>query len=571
MAKKRKIDRKKVIRMAIQFLVAVLLIPFFFFSFYFGKIYPGVAIAGLDVSGKTPEEAIKLLSENITVPQEIVLSTNKIPTSSFSLSYDYNKTADAAYRIGRSGNPIFDTYEIITTLTSKTNVGIRTGINEESLYKSLTTIAGEVGTDAVFPSATIVKGKVVVDPGKKGQEVDLNQLRILIGQNLTFNKNSEIVIPMTTIDPTLNSFEEATFTKRAETLSTKSIRLTFEDREIVIKGNELLSLLSKSPDEIIEKVAIQINRPISEPKLVFQDGRVKEFNPARNGVSVKKDGLSELILKSLDTLEKSEDKITTVQIPVLETTPKVKTEDVNNLGIKELIGRGRSTFRGSIPSRVFNVNLAATRISGTLIAPGETFSFVNAVGDISKLSGYQQAYIIQGGKTILGDGGGVCQVSTTLFRAALNAGLPIVERHAHAYRVYYYEQDAGPGLDATVYSPTVDFKFKNDTPGNILIQAYPDTKNYTLVFELYGTKDGRVSTIGKPVITFTTAPPPDIYQDDPTLPTGTVKQTEHRALGTKTYFTYVVTRNGEEINKQTFYSNFRPWANVFLRGTGPVN
>ncbi|MEK7497977.1 MAG: VanW family protein, partial [Patescibacteria group bacterium] len=440
MAKKRKIDRKKVIRMAIQFLVAVLLIPFFFFSFYFGKIYPGVAIAGLDVSGKTPEEAIKLLSENITVPQEIVLSTNKIPTSSFSLSYDYNKTADAAYRIGRSGNPIFDTYEIITTLTSKTNVGIRTGINEESLYKSLTTIAGEVGTDAVFPSATIVKGKVVVDPGKKGQEVDLNQLRILIGQNLTFNKNSEIVIPMTTIDPTLNSFEEATFTKRAETLSTKSIRLTFEDREIVIKGNELLSLLSKSPDEIIEKVAIQINRPISEPKLVFQDGRVKEFNPARNGVSVKKDGLSELILKSLDTLEKSEDKITTVQIPVLETTPKVKTEDVNNLGIKELIGRGRSTFRGSIPSRVFNVNLAATRISGTLIAPGETFSFVNAVGDISKLSGYQQAYIIQGGKTILGDGGGVCQVSTTLFRAALNAGLPIVERHAHAYRVYYYEQ-----------------------------------------------------------------------------------------------------------------------------------
>lgn len=568
MAKKRKVNHKKVLHAIIQIAIAVLLVPFSFFSIYFGKIYPGVAIAGNDVSGKTPEEAIKLVSDNVTVPKEIILSTNKIPTASFSLSYDYNKTANAAYRIGRTGNPIFDIYQIVTALSSKTNVGIRVNLDENSLFKSLSTIAGELEVVAISPSATIISGKVVVDPGKKGQEVDLTQLRIMIGQNLTFNKNTEIVVPIKIIDHTLNSFEEATFTKRAETLSNKSIKLTFEDKEITVKGNELLTLLSVRPDNIVEKVAIQINRPVSEPKLVFEDGRIKEFNPARNGVSVKKEELGELIKNAQNTLEKNEDKEVVIQIPVSETTPKVKTEDVNNLGIKELIGRGKSVFRGSISSRVYNINLAATRISGTLVAPGQTFSFNQAVGDISKLTGFKEAYIISGGKTILGDGGGVCQVSTTLFRAVLNAGLPIVERHAHAYRVYYYEQDAGPGFDATVYSPTVDFKFKNDTPGNILIQAYPDTKNYTLVFELYGTKDGRTSVLGKPVITSTTAPPPDVYQDDPTLPLGTIKQTEHKAWGTKTYFTYEVTRNGEQINKQTFYSTFRPWANVFLRGTG---
>lgn len=571
MAKKRKFDRKKALRISLQILVAILIIPFFFFSFYFGKIYPGVKIAGIEVSGKTPEEALKIVSEKTTPPQEVVLSTNKIPTSSFSLSYDFNKTATAAYLVGRSGNIFYDIYETIKTASSGVNIGIRTNIDEEALYKSLSAIAGEVSTDAVYPSATIVNGKVVVDPGKKGQEVDLNRLRILIGQNLAFNQNSEIAVPVVTVDHTLNAFELAAFQSRADILMNKSIKFTFEDKEIVVKGNELLSLLGKTSEDLVQKIAIQINRPVSEPKLIFEEGRVKEFNPARNGVSVKQNELKELIAKSLESLEKSEDKEVVVQIPVSETTPKVKTEDVNNLGIKELIGRGKSTFRGSIPSRVYNVNLAATRISGTLIAPGETFSFLQTIGDISKLTGFKEAYIISGGKTILGDGGGVCQVSTTLFRAALNAGLPIVERHAHAYRVYYYEQDAGPGFDATVFSPTVDFKFKNDTPGNILIQAYPDTKNYSLVFELYGTKDGRVATLGKPVITSTTAPPPDVYQDDPTLPAGTIKQTEHRALGTKTYFTYEVTRNGEQLIKQTFNSSFRPWANVFLRGIGPVN
>ena len=215
--------------------------------------------------------------------------------------------------------------------------------------------------------------------------------------------------------------------------------------------------------------------------------------------------------------------------------------------------------------------MAASRINGTLVKPGETFSFNNALGDVSQFTGYRQAYIISGGKTILGDGGGVCQVSTTLFRALLNGGLPINERTAHAYRVGYYEQNSPPGLDATVYGPTPDLKFTNDTPGHILITAKADSKNLSLVFELYGTSDGRKSTISNPVVSNITPALPTVYQDDPTLPMGKTKQIDYAAAGARVTFNYSVERNGENIYKKTFVSNYRPWAAVYLKGTGPEN
>ena len=127
-----------------------------------------------------------------------------------------------------------------------------------------------------------------------------------------------------------------------------------------------------------------------------------------------------------------------------------------------------------------------------MVEPGGTFSFVEAIGPINRANGFTAAKIISGGRTILGDGGGVCQVSTTIFRAALNSGLPIVERNAHSYRVSYYEQDAPPGLDATIYSPSVDLKFQNDTDSYILVASEYNQENATLKYTIYGQSDGRV-------------------------------------------------------------------------------
>lgn len=299
----------------------------------------------------------------------------------------------------------------------------------------------------------------------------------------------------------------------------------------------------------------------------FENGRVTTFQLSENGETVDWEKLNSKILLQGENILRFSPKIVRIEIPIKILKPQISTEDVNNFGIKELIGMGESTFYHSIQSRIYNIQLAASRINGTLVAPGQVFSFDKTLGDVSSFTGYQQAYIIQNGKTILGDGGGVCQVSTTFFRAVLNAGLPILERHAHSYRVGYYEQDSPPGLDATVYVPSVDLKFRNDTGHYILIQSDINLDNMSLTFNLYGTGDGRSVSLSQPVIANEAPAPPPLFQDDPTLSKGEVKQVDFAAAGADVYFTREVNKNGKTIIYDKFVSNYQPWQAVYLRGT----
>jgi len=318
----------------------------------------------------------------------------------------------------------------------------------------------------------------------------------------------------------------------------------------------------------LEPIKKKIDKDPVDAQFKFENGRVTTFRPSENGQTVGMDKINQILeAKTLTIITSNKAQEIIIPIPIIIIEPDITTEKANNLGIKELIGKGESTFYNSIPGRVFNINLAASRINGILIAPGEVFSFNKALGDISAFTGYKQAYIIQNGRTVLGDGGGVCQVSTTFFRAILDAGLPVVERNAHAYRVGYYEQDSPPGLDATIFVPSVDLKFKNDTGNYILVQREIDLNNYSLKFYFYGTNDGRVTNISKPVILNQSAPPAPLYQDDPSLPVGQVKQTDFEAWGANVYFTRTVTKNGKTIISDKFTSNYRPWQAVFLRGT----
>lgn len=300
-----------------------------------------------------------------------------------------------------------------------------------------------------------------------------------------------------------------------------------------------------------------------------KNNRVTAFKQSKDGRAVDFTTLKkQLEEKTLAVVTSSDPQKITISVPITEIKPKITTADANNMGITELVATGTSLFHGSIPSRIYNISLAASRLNGILIPPGQVFSFDQSVGDISSLSGYKQAYVIENGHTVLGDGGGVCQVSTTLFRAALYAGLPIVERHQHAYRVEYYEEDSGPGIDAAIYSPTVDMKFKNDTGHYLLVQSTVDFDAQRLTFNLYGTKDGRIVQVNDPVIVSQSPAPPPLYQDDPSLPTGTVKQIDFAAGGMSVYFTRQVTKGGKIIQNDKFTSNFQPWQAVFLRGTG---
>lgn len=322
-------------------------------------------------------------------------------------------------------------------------------------------------------------------------------------------------------------------------------------------------------NDLLETLSQAIHIPDVEPLFAFTDGRVSAFKAAKPGRALN---IEESIKRFEDSLSQIPTNSTTrIVIPLAVNIiyPETTTEKVNNFGIRERIGHGYSEFHGSIPGRIHNVALAASRLHGVLIPPGTTLSFNGLLGDVSGSTGYQQAYIIKSGRTVLGDGGGVCQVSTTLFRAALDAGLPIDERQGHAYRVHYYEEGGyKAGLDATVFAPSVDLKISNDTLAHILIQTKTDKKNLTLTIDLYGASDGRISHISNHVVWGSTPPPEPLYQDDPTLPAGTVKQVDFAAWGAKASFDYRVERTGETLIDTKFFTNYRPWQAVFLKGTG---
>lgn len=321
-------------------------------------------------------------------------------------------------------------------------------------------------------------------------------------------------------------------------------------------------------DETLETLASRINIPVRDALFTFSNGRVTAFRPSRDGRHVNIPAIKEKFRESLTAIPNNPDTNTTIPVSITIDKPTFTTDAVNSFGIRELVGSGYSEFAHSIPGRIHNVTLAAARINGVLVKPGDTFSFNQVLGDVSALTGFQPAYVIKEGKTVLGDGGGVCQVSSTLFRAILNAGLPIVERKEHAYRVGYYEQGGyKPGLDATVFAPSVDLKFKNDTPGYLLVQTKTDTKNLTLTIELYGTRDGRRAEVFDQKVWGETPPPPTVYQDDPTIKAGVVKQVDYAAWGARASFHYRVIKNGETLQDKVFTSVYRPWAAVYLRGT----
>lgn len=310
------------------------------------------------------------------------------------------------------------------------------------------------------------------------------------------------------------------------------------------------------------------NKPAKNALFEFKNNRVTSFRKEEYGQEIDEDKFYKDLNRFFDSLIKNKEtkKNYFLYLYLKKIKPEITLSSLNNFGIEELIAIGQSDFSHSIPERIHNLTLAASKFHGLLIPPNKVFSFNENLGEVSSLTGYKPAYIIKDGKTILGDGGGVCQVSTTLFRASLNAGLEIIERHPHAYRVHYYENDMGPGFDASVFSPLVDLKIKNNTNSYILIQTEVDNNNYLLFFKLYGKKDDRQIEISQPIVWDVVPPPEPKYQEDQSLKKGVIKQIDFPAWGAKAYFTYKVYKNNKLMIDEKITSYYRPWQAVYLIG-----
>ncbi len=571
---------KKILPIIFLFILAsILLLVFTYELAYLHKIYPNVKISGIPVGNLNKQDAQQKIRRRVTadLPANITLTDGQqnwtIATKTLKIEFDYQTAAEGAYQIGRRGSLKQRFQEKIAAWQGKIDQNLPLSFSQGNLDNHIDVIEKNVRQEGQPFYLSIQNDQIQVHPSQPGQALNKRKTKNLIIQQIKTRQTQPISLPVTAVNPPLEQKEINQIVQTAQNLLGKKLVLRTEQELYVWPDVTLISLLH--PNELIfrerltakiDELAEQVKKPAQNALFKFDSGRVTTFQEAQTGQALIKDEALPLLEEKLQQLEKESGSQVTIKLPVRTVSPEITTAAANNLGIKEKIGQGVSYFRGSIAPRVHNIKTAAAQFNGILVAPEETFSFNKTLGEVTQATGYQTAYVIKDGRTQKGVGGGVCQVSTTFFRAALNAGLPILERQAHAYRVSYYEQESKVGFDATVYSPQPDLKIENNTPAHILIQTEFYPKEYKLVFEVFGTDDGREVEISNYKTWGSSPPPPPLYIEDDTLPAGEVKQIDWPAWGLKAQFDWKVTKNDQTIAEETFYSNYRPWQAVYLKG-----
>jgi len=314
-------------------------------------------------------------------------------------------------------------------------------------------------------------------------------------------------------------------------------------------------------DYLKEKIASQVDIEPQNSKFEMRGGKVTKFQVGRQGE----------ILDPYESFMRIEyalavKKSNSVDLPLKKVEADIDSIDqANDLGIKEIAGTGQSNFSGSPGNRRHNIRTGANKLHGMLIKPDEEFSLVRALGSIEASTGYLPELVIKDNRTIPEYGGGLCQIGTTMFRAALATGLPITARTNHSYRVSYYEP---AGTDATIYDPAPDFKFVNDTGNYILIQSRIEGNN--LYFDFWGAKDGRKVVQTKPTIYNLVKPGPTKIIETTSLKPGEKKCTENAHTGADAYFDYTVTYADGAVKEKRFSSHYRPWQAVCLVGVAKI-
>jgi vancomycin resistance protein YoaR len=241
--------------------------------------------------------------------------------------------------------------------------------------------------------------------------------------------------------------------------------------------------------QFIQRLAQTIDIPSVNAVLKIQNNRATEFTPPQNGIKLDVYASTFSALKALKT------NLSGVALKIREFPPTIALSQTNSLGINELLAKGESNFKGSPGNRIHNIKVGVEKMKGVIIPPNEEFSFNKFLGPVEAEEGFLPELVIKSSGTVPELGGGLCQVSTTTFRAAMNTGLKITQRKNHAYAVQYYSPQ---GTDATIYPGVIDLKFINDTPGSLLIWPYIKSPN-TLIFGFWGTRDARQVILHPPV------------------------------------------------------------------------
>ncbi len=362
-----------------------------------------------------------------------------------------------------------------------------------------------------------------------------------------------------------------------ETLSLKTSKINSDElaqQLSVEKDNDGGLIFALAEDKLkkylAETIGPAVNRLPQDAKFVMTNGKVEEFQESRSGLALNVDATAAKLRQIFQERNYAPVALNqSIDLAVDSIEPKVKTAEVNNLGIVEILGAGTSTFKNSHNNRIKNIAHAVKLLNGVLIKPGEEFSANRYAGPYTAENGYLPEQVIKGRELKLEIGGGMCQIGTTLFRMAMNSGLEITERRNHSLVVGYYADpvNGNPGTDATLYDPVLDFKFKNDTGNYLLLQTSIDYRAEKLTFILWGKSDGRRGWYNHPTVLkwIPAGKPQQILSDDGALKVGEEK-CQNAFLGAVAKFIYTRVTPAGEKKERVFDSYYRPLPKICTIG-----
>jgi len=589
---------------AILFLVLIIGWTLGYQLLYAGRIFPGVSVAGVDLSGLTPSNAAVRLSERLSYPisGKILFREGEkawvATPAQLGMVFDPSSSAMTAYRLGRSGGLFGALSGQIRAGGAGVHVPPVIIFDQRVAFQYLNQIATQINQPVVEASLNLEGTNVVAQPGQVGRELKLDATLIYLGAQLQTFSDGEVPLVVQEIQPQILDVSAQADTARQ--ILSQPLTLVIPNAseansgpyvynvEIIANlltvqrvqndGGQTGVQVALRPDglrDLLVPLKNQVDRLPSNAKFIFND-QTRQLDLMENSSVGREMDVGASIVAINEAVGRGEH---TASLVVNEAQPKIAgTATGEELGIRELVSSQTSYFYGSSEERIQNIQAASARFHGMLVAPGETFSMGEHLGDVSLENGFAEALIIYGGRTIKGVGGGVCQVSTTLFRTVFFGGYPIVERYSHAYRVSYYEMTASggvdssmAGMDATVYFPLVDFKFTNDTPYWILMETYVDVGARTLTWKFYSTSDGRNVTWETTGTTNVVSAPEPLFEVNNELNKNQIKQVDWAANGADVTVTRTVWRNGSVYFQDNISTHYEPWQAVCEYGPDSKN
>lgn len=571
-------------------------------------IADGVSVGDIDMSGLSSAQAATQLQTSLTNFQltyagDTAQFINPINNSSAPLPIIFNtpQTISRAMAVGHTGNALRVLGEQIEAKLFGRNIPPTYSFDRTALASVLTAqFAKQLSKDfsppvnAEFAISFPELGSPVVSftEGSPGTVINSTiALRDTITRLNTF-QNTPINLSFIAEQPTITTADLAPLVSEVGvalgrvplTLTAQTESWTFDRlalASMLTVKNKRLGLDPKKFQTYLTKRTVNLSINPVNAIFIEKNGKVSQFQPGIPGTQISASASMAMIENALfvaptssttPSPPSSSSTPVTLNLPTTSVQPTIDTVDANPYGITEIIGVGSSNFKGSPVNRRKNITVGAASVNGTLVQPDAEFSLLNTLGKIDDTTGYLPELVIKGNKTTPEFGGGLCQIGTTTFRAVLASGLPVTQRQNHSYRVPYYERDGdgntiGPGKDATIYDPTPDFRFVNDTGTTILITTA--IKGDKLAFTFWGKRDGRTANQTDAKVSNIVPPPPSKLIETTDLPIGQKKCTEKAHPGSDAIFTYTVTYRDGTLKKKDFASKYRPWGEVCLIGVAP--